>query len=70
MPQGTVKVYDIEQRHGSLLMDDKTEVAIDETSAEGSGHVRYLRIGQRVVFDLAEEGGRRVARSLKIISFA
>jgi len=53
MAQGTVKEYDIEQRHGSLLMDDKTEVAIDESSAEGSGHIRYLRIGQRVVFDLA-----------------
>ena len=70
MPQGTVKDYDIERRRGSLLMDDKTEVAIDESSTEGSGHVRYLRIGQRVVFDLAEESGHPVARSLKIISFA
>jgi cold shock CspA family protein len=70
MAQGTVKHYDIEHRAGSLLMDDRTEVAIDESSAEGSGHVRYLRIGQRVIFDVAEEGGRRVARGLKIISFA
>jgi hypothetical protein len=70
MAQGTVKEYDIEARHGSLLMDDRTEVAIDESSAEGSGHVRYLRIGQRVVFELAEEDGRKVARDLKIISFA
>jgi hypothetical protein len=70
MPQGTIKHYDVDQRTGSVLMDDRTEVAIDPASTEGSGHIRYLRIGQRVVFDLAEEGGLQVARSLKIISFA
>lgn len=70
MAQGTIKEYDITSRHGALLQDDRTEVAIDESSTEGSGHVRYLRIGQRVVFDVAEEGGRKVARNLKIISFA
>ena len=70
MAQGTVKDYDLESRTGSLLMDDRTEVAIDPTSTEGSGHIRYLRIGQRVVFDLAEDGGHAVARNLKIISFA
>ena len=70
MPQGTVKEYDLENRRGSLLMDDRTEVAIDPSSTEGSGHIRYLRIGQRVVFDLAEAEGRPVARGLKIISFA
>lgn len=70
MPQGTIKDYDQESRTGSLLMDDRTEVAIDPTSTEGSGHIRYLRIGQRVVFDLSDEGGRRLARGLKVISFA
>ncbi len=70
MPQGTVKEYDLENRTGSLLMDDRTEVAIDRSSTEGSGHIRYLRIGQRVVFDLAEEEGRKVARGLNIVSFA
>ncbi len=69
MAQGTIRDYDIENRAGSLLMDDRTEVSIDPTSLEGSG-VRYLRIGQRVVFDLADEAGRKVARNLKIISFA
>ncbi len=69
MAQGTIKDYDIENRAGSLLMDDRTEVQIDPTTMEGSG-VRYLRIGQRVVFDLADEAGRKVARNLKIISFA
>ncbi len=69
MAQGTIRDYDIENRSGSLLMDDRTEVWIDATTLEGSG-VRYLRIGQRVVFDLADEAGRKVARNLKIISFA
>ena len=69
MAQGTIRDYDIESKMGSLLMDDRTEVWIDPTTMEGSG-VRYLRIGQRVVFDLADEAGRKVARNLKIISFA
>jgi len=69
MAQGTIKDYVTEERVGSLLMDDRTEVAIDADSLEGSG-IRSLRIGQRVVFDLSEDAGRRVARNLKIISFA
>jgi cold shock CspA family protein len=69
MAQGTIKDYDIDQRTGSLLQDDHTEVFIDVGSTEGSG-IRYLRIGQRVVFDIAEESGRKMARNLKIISFA
>lgn len=69
MPQGTVKDYDAEQRVGSLLMDDRTEVLIDPVSVEGAG-IRHLRLGQRVVFDLVEEGGAKVARNLRIITFA
>ena len=69
MAQGTIKEYDIEARAGSLLLDDRSEIAIDPISTEGSV-VRYLRIGQRVVFDVSEDGGRKVARNLKIISFA
>ncbi len=67
MPQGTVKDYDEEHRTGSLLMEDRTEVHIDPTSMEGSG-LRFLRLGQRVRFDLVEEGGRKVARSLRIVT--
>ena len=67
MPQGTVKDYDIEERTGSLLMEDRTEVHIDATSMEGSG-VRFLRLGQRVRFDLVEEGGRKTARTLRIVT--
>lgn len=67
MPQGTVKDYERESRTGTLLLDDETEVHIDATSMEGSS-IRYLRIGQRVKFDLVEEGGRSMARSLRIVT--
>ena len=67
MAQGTIKDYDGAGRTGSLLMDDRSEVAIDVASLEGAG-LRTLRIGQRVKFDLAEEAGRKVARSLRIVT--
>ena len=68
MPQGTIKHYDAAAREGSLLLDDETEVSIDATSVERAD-IRELRLGQRVRFDVAEEGGRRVARDLKLITF-
>lgn len=67
MAQGTIRDFDEQEHTGSLLMDDRTEVAIDATSVEGSG-LRGLRIGQRVRFDLVEEGGRKVARTLQIVT--
>jgi cold shock CspA family protein len=67
MPQGTIKDFDVEARIGSLLMEDRTEVHIDPTSMEGSG-LRYLRLGQRVRFDLVEESGRKLARTLRIVT--
>jgi cold shock CspA family protein len=70
MAQGTIKSYDPGSRTGALLMDDRTEVGIDPSSTEGSGHIRSLRIGQRIVFDLVEDQGRRIARNLRIITFA
>ncbi|HEX9890524.1 MAG TPA: hypothetical protein VGB28_00485 [Actinomycetota bacterium] len=68
MPQGTIKDYDPKERVGTLFMDDRTEVHIDAGSVEGAG-VRTLRIGQRVKFDVAEEGGRKLARTLRIVTF-
>jgi cold shock CspA family protein len=68
MTQGTIKHFDERTRVGSLLLDDRTEVSIDATSVEG-GAIRYLRIGQRVRFDLVEEGGRKLARTLRIVTF-
>ncbi|MGH2636553.1 MAG: cold-shock protein [Actinomycetota bacterium] len=67
MPQGTIKHFDTQTRDGSLLMEDHAEVAIDATSVEGAG-ILYLRIGQRVRFDLVEEGGRKLARTLRIVT--
>ena len=67
MAQGTVRDFDVQERTGSLLMEDRTEVHIDATSLEGSG-LRFLRIGQRVRFDLVEESGRKLARTLRIVT--
>jgi cold shock CspA family protein len=65
--QGTIKDFDEDERSGTLLMDDRTEVHIDATSIEGSG-LRSLRLGQRVRFDLVEEGGRKIARTLRLVT--
>ena len=67
MAQGTIKEFDLGSRSGSLLMEDRSEIAIDATSLEGAG-LRTLRIGQRVKFDLADEAGRKVARSLRLVT--
>jgi len=68
VPQGTIKSFDLENRTGVLLTDEEQEIHIDPTSVEGSG-IRYLRIGQRVKFDVADEGGKKLARSLKLVTF-
>ena len=67
MAQGTIRDFEVEERTGNLLMDDRTEVAIDAVSVEGS-NLRTLRIGQRVRFDLVDEAGRKVARNLQIVT--
>ena len=68
MPQGTIKDFDPSTRTGTLLQDDRTEVHIDAGSLEGSG-LRYLRIGQRVKYEVADEGGKKMARTLRHITF-
>ena len=68
MDQGTVKDFDETARTGTLLTDDRAEIAIDETSLEGSG-ILTLRIGQRVKFETEEQGGGGVARSLRLVTF-
>jgi cold shock CspA family protein len=67
MPQGTVKEYDRRNHYGVLLLDDRTEIYFDRASLDGS-QLRYLRIGQRVKFDLHDEYGRQVARHLEHIT--
>jgi cold shock CspA family protein len=66
--QGTIRDYDAASRTGSLLMDDATEVHIDATSVEGAGIID-LRIGQRVRFDLVDDGARKLARTLRLVTF-
>ena len=68
MTQGTIKDFDEETRSGVLVTEDRSEVRIDATSLEGAG-IRMLRLGQRVKFDLVEEAGAKIARSLRIVTF-
>lgn len=66
MPQATVKRYDSLTKTGSLVGDDgTTEYPVDATSLEG-GMFRFLRPGQRVTFDLVDEGGEKRTRNLRI----
>jgi hypothetical protein len=72
MAQGTVRDFDVEARTGTLLMDDRTEVAIEPESIPAGSEIRYLRIGQRVGFELDDdtpEGGPKVARELRVVTF-
>ena len=67
--QGTIREYDPANGSGSLLTDDRTEVAIDQGSIRDDA-IRTLRIGQRVRFRLEDaEGGAHVARDLHLVTF-
>ena len=68
MDQGTIKHFDERERTGTLLTDDRAEVAIDAGSLEGS-EVLTLRIGQRVRFDTEQRYGEPVARSLRLVTW-
>ena len=68
MPQGTIVTFNGEDRTGKLLTDQEEEVLIDAGSLEGAA-IRLLRIGQRVKFDVADEGGKKVARTLRMVTF-
>jgi cold shock CspA family protein len=67
--QGTVKHFDVGERTGTLLMDDASEVAIEPSSIPAGSEIRYLRIGQRVGFELSQDGERRVATNLRVVTF-
>ena len=68
MPQGTIVTFNDQDRTGTLLTDQEEEIIIDAGSLEGAG-LRFLRIGQRVKFDVADEGGKKVARTLRMVTF-
>jgi cold shock CspA family protein len=66
MPQATVKAYDSITRTGVLVADDgQTTFEIDGVAMD-SGMFRFLRPGQRVTFDVIEEGGNKRIRNLRI----
>lgn len=66
MPQATVKSYDSVTKTGALVSDDgSTEYAIDPEAMQ-SGMFRFLRPGQRVTFELVEEGSETKVRNLRI----
>ena len=66
--QGTVKEFDEATRSGSVLTDDRQEIAIDPRSGDEEAY-RFLRFGQRVLFDVTDEDGRPTARSLRLVTF-
>lgn len=67
MPQGTVKSYDPHTRTAVVLDDDLRERLIDREAFAASG-LRELRLGQRIRFELEDEGEtERIAR-LNIVS--
>jgi cold shock CspA family protein len=68
MAQGTIKDFDEAERRGTVLEDDRTEVRIDAESLEG-GEIRTLRLGQRVIYDVVDDGGAKLARKLRLVTF-
>jgi cold shock CspA family protein len=58
--QGTIATFDPDTHHGTMLLDDGTELAFGADAFARSG-LRQLHLGQRVSIE-ADEGGtvRRV----------
>ncbi|MBA2578559.1 MAG: cold-shock protein [Euzebyaceae bacterium] len=67
MPQGTVKHFDVETSTGTVLLDNQDELSIDAETFAASGLLE-LRLGQRVRFEIEQEGEDRLLRHLNIIS--
>ena len=57
--QGTVASFDLQEHHGSLLLDDGSALEFDAAAFAASG-LRLLRIGQRVRVESGSDG--RVTR--------
>lgn len=63
--QGVVKVYDPETGLGVIVRDDdQSEVLLRPGSLTGS-MFRTLRQGQRILFEISEDGDRRYAHSVR-----
>ena len=66
--QGTIKQYDEATKTGSLVTDERAEIAIDPVSFPDDV-ILTLRLGQRVIFEVAEDDGRQLARGLRLVTF-
>lgn len=67
MPQGTVKHFDVETHTGSVLLDNSDELPIDAETFAASGLLE-LRLGQRVRFEIDQDGDLRRVRGLNLVS--
>lgn len=66
MAQGVVRVYDPKTGFGVVVSDaDQSEVLLRPGSLKGS-IFRTLRQGQRINFEVAEEGEKNYASSVRI----
>ena len=65
--QGTVKSFDVETRRAVLLDDSLRELPVDAEAFAASGLLE-LRIGQRVRFEVAEDGDDERVTNLGIVS--
>lgn len=54
MPQGTIKDFDLDTGHGTLVADDAQEHAFDAQTFLDSG-LEELRLGQRVRFRVDDD---------------
>ena len=64
--QGVVKIYDPVTGAGVVVRDDdRSEVFLQPGSLQDS-IFRSLRQGQRINFEVVEDGGRTFARSIRI----
>jgi cold shock CspA family protein len=66
MPQGTVKSFDPTTKQSVILDDHLNELLVDREAFAASG-LRELRLGQRVRFEVVDDGTPRVT-NLNIVS--
>ena len=53
--QGTIATFDPDSHHGTMLLDDGTELAFG-AGAFGRSGLRQLRLGQRVTIETDPDG--------------
>jgi len=64
--QGVVQAYDPATGEGVVLGEpDRVPIALRPGALQGS-IFRNLRPGQRIVFEVVEEGGRRFAAQVRV----